>query len=119
MKKHTYDGHLLVLIGALILGVSMIMNCSDDNGTGPSTLTSSRAYKGHAADADINNFVRTYQHTVGTRLDDCQTCHTGGTVTGTKGDVYANPCDYCHYVIHPPEGWSGLPTSFVASHPER
>ncbi len=112
MMKQIQSLFVLVITGALILGISMISNCSEDRGTGPSVVLSSRAYKGHATDADINNFVRAYQHTVGTRLDDCQTCHKGGTVTSTGGDVHANPCDYCHYIIHPPEGWTGLPTRF-------
>jgi hypothetical protein len=74
-------------------------------------VRSSRSYRGHASDADINNFVTVYPHTVGTRLDDCQTCHKAGEVTGTDGTVHANPCDFCHYVIHPPDGWSNLPTT--------
>jgi len=97
---------LLILLGALFGST-----CTDDNGTGPADNPSSRAYQGHATDKDINNFVRAYRHTVGTRLDDCQTCHTGGIVTSTSGDVQANPCDYCHYTLHPPEGWTGLPTT--------
>ena len=71
---------------------------------------SSRSYQGHATDADINAFVRNYQHTVGTRLDDCQTCHKGAIVHDDElGEVRANPCDFCHYVIHPPAGWTDLP----------
>lgn len=112
MRKRKYSRLMLTLFCVLVLGLSIIVNCSEDKGTGLSDITSSRAYQGHTSDADINNFVRVYQHTVGTRLDDCQTCHGGSTVTSTKGDVHANPCDYCHYVIHPPDGWTGLPTSF-------
>ena len=26
--------------------------------------------------------------------------------------MLANPCDFCHYIIHPPDGWTELPTSF-------
>ena len=110
-RKNIVWNSLLILSLALYLGAFMGLGCSDDNGTGPDTV-SSRAYQGHATDADINNFVRAYKSTVGTRLDDCQTCHKGGTVTGTKGEVQTNPCDYCHYIIHPPEGWADLPTSF-------
>jgi len=86
------------------------VQCSEEEATGPGEIVSSMAYQGHATDADINNFVRNYPYTVGTRLDDCQTCHTGGTVM--DDEVRANACDYCHYVIHPPEGWTGLPTGF-------
>ena len=96
---------------ALLLGI--VMSCADAP-VSPSGVFSSRSYQGHASDADINNFVTAYQHTVGTRLDDCQTCHTGGEVTDDDDDtVYANPCDYCHYVIHPPTDWTGLPTDFA------
>lgn len=87
--------------------------CSDKEDVGAPPLESSRSYQGHSNDADIDNFVREYQHTVGTRLDDCQTCHRGGTVLDDEqGEVHANPCDYCHYVIHPPDGWTGLPEGF-------
>ncbi len=33
-------------------------------------------------------------------------------VNDGEDDVHANPCDYCHYIIHPPAGWTGLPTTF-------
>lgn len=103
----------ILLIGcALTAGALINLNCSEDNTVEPGEIVSSRSYQGHATDADINNFVREYPHTVGTRLDDCQTCHKGGTVTSDRGEVTANPCDYCHYIIHPPDGWSGLPASF-------
>jgi hypothetical protein len=42
---------------------------------------------------------------VGTRLDDCQTCHKGGTFTreknGRRVTVFNNACDYCHLIRHP------------------
>jgi hypothetical protein len=42
---------------------------------------------------------------VETRLDDCQTCHRGGTFTYERnGDIrtaHLNPCDYCHLILHP------------------
>ena len=103
-----------LLMTALALCLGLMTSCSDGS-VSPSEVRSSRSYQGHASDADINNFVTAYQHTVGTRLDDCQTCHRGAEVTDDAGDpVHANPCDYCHYVIHPPDGWSGLPTSVGA-----
>ena len=99
---------------ALILFSALAgVHCSDDDATGPDEIISSRSYQGHASDADINNFVREYPFTIGTRLDDCQTCHTGGTVLDDEAEeVHANACDYCHYVIHPPTGWTNLPASF-------
>lgn len=66
---------------------------------------SSRAYKGHESDLDANNFVSIYPDTIGTRLDDCHTCHMGATFTyGDPADpdsVYVNSCDYCHLITHP------------------
>ena len=55
--------------------------CSDEAGEEP--LVSSRAYKGHESDKDANNFVAAYPDALGTRLDDCQTCHKGGTFTSS------------------------------------
>jgi hypothetical protein len=104
---------LTFLFVVALLGALITSSCSDDDNGGPGDLKSSRSYQGHATDADINNFVRAYQNTVATRLDDCQTCHCGGIVMDDdQEDVQANPCDYCHYIIHPPEGWTGLPEGF-------
>jgi hypothetical protein len=70
-----------------------------------SSLVSSRSYKGHETDEDSNNLVSTYPGTLGTRVDDCQTCHRGGTFTVVQGtnssQVSQNACDYCHLVLHP------------------
>jgi len=98
-----------------IAGAFVVAGCSDDDDDPAApVIESSRSYQGHATDADINAFVRTYQHTVGTRLDDCQTCHRGATVLDEEqGEVRANPCDFCHYVIHPPTDWTGLPEDFA------
>lgn len=96
---------------AVVVALALNAACSDDPSS-PDDIRSSRSYQGHASDVDINNFVNAYPNTVGTRLDDCQTCHAGGEVTDDDNDaVHANPCDYCHYIIHPPDGWSGLPTN--------
>ncbi len=102
---------MLVAFGAL----PAMLGCSDDTDDGTSVeIQSSRSYQGHANDADINNFVRVNQNSIGTRLDDCQTCHQGGTVLDDEERaVRANPCDYCHFVIHPPEGWSQLPENMA------
>ncbi len=103
---------LTALVAAVLISV-LNMSCSDDSGTRPGNEVSSRSYQGHATDTDINNFIQVYPHAAGTRLDDCQTCHKGGDVTDDEQEtVTANPCDYCHYIIHPPEGWTGLPASF-------
>ncbi len=66
---------------------------------------SSRAYKGHQNDKDINALVAAFPQLRGTRLDDCHTCHTGGTFTyqsrGKTSSQVKNSCDYCHLVKHP------------------
>jgi len=76
---------------------------------------SSRSYKGHESDLDANNFVSEYPDTLGTRLDDCQTCHTGGNFSypsngGTKS-TYVNACDFCHLINHPAQ-------DFIEAQPE-
>lgn len=107
-------GPIFLMAGLVVL--TMGLGCSSDD----DQIFSSRSYKGHASDADSNNFVRVYPATVGTRLDDCQTCHTNGEVTepdkkgGRKGTFSVNPCDYCHYYVFSAEypGWTGLPESY-------
>lgn len=68
-------------------------------------MISSRAYKGHESDIDANNFVTAYPDTLGTRLDDCQTCHRGDTFSYAAGSgtltAFKNACDYCHLITHP------------------
>ncbi len=80
---------------------SMSSCSSDEEGE----QVSSRAYKGHESDLDVNNFVAVYPETVGTRLDDCQTCHRGGLFTDEVGGetFFVNACDYCHLINHPSE----------------
>jgi len=103
---HRYAVILLLMISALLSSGCIKKKSVAE----PDEIVSSRAYRGHASDADINNFVRTYPKTVGTRLDDCQTCHAGGTVMDDEMEaVTANPCDFCHFIQHPPDAWTGLP----------
>ncbi|MFH2006844.1 MAG: GEGP motif-containing diheme protein [bacterium] len=106
----------LLTLSMLLAAVGLIgTGCGDDDGE---SYVSSRAYKGHENDLDINYFVNAYPNTVGTRLDDCQTCHTGGTFTYDSGGqlrtVSFNACDFCHMVIHPhdPEYDQTQPTGF-------
>lgn len=61
---------------------------------------SSRAYVGHANDADMTGFIKHYPAAAGTRLDDCQTCHRGG-VKGTDTEREYSPCSYCHLLVYP------------------
>ena len=111
MKAAFWTFALILLLA--VASVPVFTGCSDDDDPAGPVIGSSRSYQGHATDADINAFVRVYQHTVGTRLDDCQTCHRSATVLDEEQDeVHANPCDFCHFVIHPPADWTGLPAGF-------
>ncbi|MBD3236395.1 MAG: hypothetical protein GF330_06815 [Candidatus Eisenbacteria bacterium] len=101
---------LALLAGALASGGGQGIRAEDD------PILSSRAYRGHENDRDIANLARAYPRSVGTRLDDCQTCHRGGRVQDAEARlVHLNPCDYCHLVVHPPEGWAQLPPAFAAT----
>lgn len=72
----------------------------------------SRAYRGHESDADVQAFAAVYPKTVGTRLDDCQTCHRGGA-SGTDSGREFSPCSYCHLLVFPnPKYASGVPKSY-------
>ncbi len=101
---------MLALAGSLALTGCPETNVEPggDAGTGTpdSGIVSSRAYKGHENDIDTNNLVNAYPATVGTRLDDCQTCHKGGTFTDTATNktLTKNACDFCHLIEHPMEG---------------
>ncbi|OPX91286.1 MAG: hypothetical protein A4E52_00530 [Pelotomaculum sp. PtaB.Bin013] len=61
------------------------------------------SYKAHNTDADAGLFLQTYPSAVGTKLDNCYLCHTGGYNTSNK---YLDSCDYCHfkYGFKPPHG---------------
>ncbi|MBW1810216.1 MAG: hypothetical protein JRJ87_18610, partial [Deltaproteobacteria bacterium] len=88
----------------VILIVSNFLACATQ-----SDQVSSRAYKGHESDLDANNFVSVYPDSLGTRLDDCQTCHKGDTFTYPRDEdirsVYKNSCDYCHLIEHPADNF--------------
>ena len=60
MEKHGYFGIAVILALGLVIG-----GCGGNG----KNVVSSRAYKGHATDQDILNFVKQYPDTVGTRLD--------------------------------------------------
>jgi hypothetical protein len=98
----------------LVAACALVAPCRAQRGG----AVSSRSYRGHESDADITNFVRAYPATAGTRLDDCQTCHRGGsfTVAARGRTVQKNPCDFCHLVQHPAEGYAEpLPRDFRAT----
>jgi hypothetical protein len=103
----------LLFVPVALLGAAA---CGDDDG---GNVVSSRAYKGHENDLDVNYFVNAYRDTVGTRLDDCQTCHKAATLS--VGDatnieyVVKNACDFCHLIQWPdPDGFNEpQPTTFA------
>ena len=75
-------------------------------------ISSSRAYTGHETDLDANNLARAYPSIIGTRLDDCQTCHRAG-VEGTDTAQVYNACGYCHLIPFPEKRYlTGVPQDF-------
>jgi len=79
----------------------------------PQTEVKSRAYVGHENDRDVRNFARQYPKTVGTRLDDCQTCHHSG-IAGTDTERVFSPCGYCHLIQYPnPRFKTGVPKTYA------
>jgi hypothetical protein len=90
---------LLVLLSCSCSG------CFDGGSTEIADPVSSRSYKGHEDDTDANNLVGVYPSLVGTRLDDCQTCHSGRI---EDGKLVGSSCDHCHDLVlhasgHTPE----------------
>jgi len=109
MTRH--PGTALAILLALALPAAV---CSAQEGT----AASSRSYRGHASDGDIANFVSVYRSAIGSRLDDCQTCHRGGGFTEAQGGrtVTKNPCDYCHLTQHPVAGYvEPMPAGYRAT----
>jgi hypothetical protein len=105
VRQPTYRTAFLLAVAALVL-----LGCSSS--TSPQAL-SSRAYQGHEGDADMSTFAATHPSTIGTRLDDCQTCHQGGTVDYGDGQETLNPCLYCHLITYPDTDIvSGAPVTY-------
>jgi hypothetical protein len=103
-------GALSILVALVLLGA----DCAAQE----RAAVSSRSYRGHASDRDITNFVTAYRQTVGSRLDDCQTCHRGGAFTELRGGraITKNPCDFCHLTQHPASGFAEpMPADFRAT----
>jgi hypothetical protein len=99
--NRTSSFSMLMVFPILLSGLGFHACSSGEN----KKVVSSRAYKGHENDLDINYFVNAYPNTVGTRLDDCQTCHRGGSFTTGSGSkiktITKNVCDFCHLTVHP------------------
>jgi hypothetical protein len=107
--------HSLALIIAVILLTTASIACNVFDSGGDVYYPSSRSYQGHEGDLDMDNFVHANPKVVATRLDDCQTCHTGGDVDYGGGDIESlNPCSFCHLITFPdPDIQSGAPTAYV------
>lgn len=97
----------------LVLAFSVAGCGDDDDPAGPGEKTvSSRAYKGHTGDQDMDHLVAVYPDIAGSRLDDCQSCHTGGEVTSGGKAQFKNACDYCHFIPFPDQEATGAPATY-------
>lgn len=102
---------LALVIGFCVMA-AMLGACSSGSDDDGGERVSSRSYSGHETDEDANNLVSVYPDTVGTRLDDCKTCHRAG-VEGTDTETVYNVCDYCHLLEFPNERLkTGVPATF-------
>ena len=55
----------------------------------------------HQGDIDSAVFRAEYPNTVGTKLDSCTTCHSGGSYTPPGGKLTTlGSCQWCHYVTN-------------------
>ena len=53
----------------------------------------------HGGDTDSNLFRTVYPNTVGTKLDSCNVCHSGGSYTPPGGKLTTlGSCQWCHYI---------------------
>lgn len=114
MKRHAVlvEAAVPAALGVLVLAGLVAPACSE--GAQSQARVSSRSYQGHESDVDITNFVNAYPATVGSRLDDCQTCHKNAVVTdsGSGDTTQLNPCDYCHLIPFPSDEYSNPPTAY-------
>lgn len=91
---------VLALVFSIVIALAYAACDTSDNTTNKDKNTdkkSSRAYKGHENDVDIDNLCKVYPDIIGSRLDDCQTCHTGEK--DIAGVLVGNACDYCHNLM--------------------
>jgi len=102
------DARARMLAPAAVAAVLVLFGLLAFAGLGQDPVKS-RAYVGHENDADMQGFIRQYPKAAGTRLDDCQTCHRGGT-KGTDTEREYSPCGYCHLLEFPnPRYATGVP----------
>ncbi|MBN2652087.1 MAG: hypothetical protein JXR63_06865 [Spirochaetales bacterium] len=120
------------LIFSTFLSIFLLFSCSDDfvtkmeaqkflNAEGGSVeIQESRAYKGHSASSDLDAvaFVTAFPDKKGSRLDDCQLCHTGGDVMeeGEDEALTLDQCSFCHTLALKDIEWqnvvSGAPANY-------
>jgi hypothetical protein len=82
-------------VAAALFGL-LVSACGGGEPEAGEALRSSRSYEGHAPNPDADRLVSGYPSLVGTRLDDCQTCHSGKT---EDGKLAGNACDQCHDLL--------------------
>jgi len=92
---------------ATILLLSFLLGCGDGGSEKVDDHVSSRSYKGHENDTDANNLAAVYPSIVGTRLDDCQTCHSGKI---EDGRLTGSACDNCHDLVLHGTGHTAMET---------
>ena len=52
----------------------------------------------HNGDIDSDNFRTAYPDKVGTKLDSCTTCHSGGSYVSGGKTTTLGSCQWCHYI---------------------
>lgn len=87
--------------------LSLFPSCREDGSWETEDRVSSRSYRGHEVDVDADNLVAAYPSILGTRLDDCHTCHAGKT---DDGKPTGNACDTCHELLLHDSGHTGRDT---------
>ncbi len=75
------------------------------------TANVSYAAYNHNGDFDSAVFRTTYPNTVGTKLDSCTTCHSGGSYVSGGKTTTLGSCQWCHYVTN--YGADATPTNLL------
>jgi hypothetical protein len=101
---------------AFLFAAGFLIGCGGDAQDSPEAV-SSLSYKGHENDFDSNALAQAYPVIFGTRVDDCQTCHTGGEISDDKGKTSKlNPCSFCHLIPFPDATLiAGVPEDYQAT----
>jgi hypothetical protein len=93
--------------GVIVLLIGIVMFAQ-----GGAQGVASRSYVGHKRGADSQAIVLRYPQAAGTRLDDCQICHRGGS-SGTDAEREYSPCSYCHLLVYPNARYkTGVPNNY-------